>query len=421
MQIKTIETRTVPTVQLEYLGKTLTFHSKYNPLHEAEVWCKNAVERIKKNQQVLVIGLGAGYHIQLLAKLLPEQSITVIEFNEPFFNWFTRSSFYPMIADVENVSVKSFSQLLPDERKAIFSSVSSTNLLIHKNGIDIIPTEFQNIKALLDDIKLQNGSINNQLENMQSNFNRNVELNDQGIRELVNRYKGRPMILVSAGPSLDKQLPLLKKIRDENTFIIGAVGTAVKPLIQHDIVPDFFVIIDPNKGTYKQLTDVCLPETTLFYLCTAYHDTVMLHKGPRRILWQEGFAEAEKMAGIRKDPTIQTGGSVATALLDLMVLLGGERIALIGQDLAFTDGKSHANRTHAQKEMKQLKPSQKVLSYDQTGEVYTAKNLNIYRKWFETFAREHPHLHLYNCTEGGAYIHNWEHIRLQDYYVKYKP
>ncbi|MGM7634568.1 6-hydroxymethylpterin diphosphokinase MptE-like protein [Bacillus sp. Hm123] len=163
-----------------------------------------------------------------------------------------------------------------------------------------------------------------------------------------------------------------------------------------------------------------LPKTPLFYLSTAYHETVMLNKGPRRILWQKGFEEAEKIAALKQEPTIQTGGSVATALLDVMVQLGGESIALIGQDLAFTDGKSHSNQAHAQKEMKQTKASEKVLNYDRTGEVYTAKNLTIYRKWFESFAKNHPHLHLYNCTEGGAYIHNWEHIRLQDYYLKYK-
>ncbi|OZI12701.1 hypothetical protein CEW92_04900 [Bacillaceae bacterium SAS-127] len=420
MKITIVETRTVPTIKIEYNGKNITFHSKYDPLHEAKIWCENSIAKLKKDRNIIVIGLCAGYHIQALVKLLPNTPITIIEFNDIFFNWFKNSPFYQSIASLQNVSVKQFSQLTSAERKNIFTSISSTNLLIHKNGLDIFPSEFENIKAVLDNIKLQNGSMQNQLENMHSNFNKNILLNDKGINELTNIYKGKPMILVSAGPSLDKQLPLLKTIREENTFIIGTVGTAVKPLLQHDIIPDFFAIIDPNKGNDKQLTNVSLPETTFFYLSTAYHRTVTLHEGPRRILWQAGFEEAEKMASLKEEPTIQTGGSVATALLDLMVQLGGENIALVGQDLAFTDGKSHANKTHAQKEIKQTDVAQRVLNYHQTGEVYTGKSLNLYRKWFETFAKEHPKLQLYNCTEGGAYIHNWDHISLQHYYLKYR-
>ncbi|MEK5071467.1 motility associated factor glycosyltransferase family protein [Sporosarcina sp. FSL K6-1508] len=374
---------------------------------------------MKDQEEIVIVGLGAGYHIRALAKVMPNKLITVIEFNDTFFKWFKNSSFYAHIVILENVSIKQFSCLSPTMKESIFSSVSSTNLLIHKNGLDILPDEYESVKAVLEDIKLQKNSIMNQIGNMNTNFEKNVLLNDKGIGKLQNKYKGKPMILVSAGPSLDKQLPLLKKINDEKKFIIGAVGTAVKPLVKFGIIPDFFAIIDPNQATYNQLTDLALPKTVLFYLSTAYHDTIMLHNGPRRILWQDGYGEAEKMAPKKKDPLIQTGGSVATALLDLMVYLGAESIALVGQDLAYTDGKSHANETHAQKEIKETQNAKKVMNYGQTGEVYTANNLNIYRKWFENYAKEHPHLQLYNCTEGGAYIHNWVHISLQNQHLKY--
>lgn len=419
VKITIIETRTVPTIKAELNGRKTFFHSKYNPLIEAQAWYERESKFLKTDEGIIVIGLGAGYHIQQLAENLPEQEITIIEFNDTFFNWFKNSPFHKRIRHYKNVKIQQFSALSTTEKKQVFSSVSSTNLLVHKTGLDLLPQEYNGIRGILEDIQIQKSSILNQIENMNDNFKKNILLNDLGIGTLQNVYEGKPMILVSAGPSLDKQLPLLKKIRDEHFFIIGAVGTAIKPLISFDIVPDFFALIDPNPVTYNQLTGVNLTETTLFYLSTAYHDTIMLHKGPRRIVYQGGYENAEKLANEKNDPTIQTGGSVATALLDIMVYLGGQSIALIGQDLAYTDGKSHASAAHAQKEISDMQGAKKVLNYDQTGEVQTGTNLTIYRNWFEQYAKNNKNLRLYNCTEGGAYINNWMHITLTDYYLKY--
>ncbi|MGE7544925.1 motility associated factor glycosyltransferase family protein [Sporosarcina newyorkensis] len=417
MRLSIIETKTVPTIQVEAYGKKFIFHSKYNPLHEAKVWVEKETKYLKDLENIIVIGVGAGYHIQQLAERFPKHKITVIEFNDTLFDWFRKSPFYGNINPYKNVKLQQFNQLSTTEQTQIFSSVSSTNLLIHKSGLDVLPQRYGGIKSILDDIQVQKSSILNQIDNMNKNFEKNILLNDSGIAMIKNKYEGKPMILISAGPSLDKQLPFLKKIQNENRFIMGAVGTAVKPLLKFGIMPDFFSIIDPNKATFNQLTDLNLQDTPLFYLCTAYHDTILLHTGPRRILYQEGFSEAEKRASKKNEPLIQTGGSVATALLDVMVYLGGQSIALVGQDLAYTYGKSHTTQAHAQKE---IKATVKTVDYYQTGQVYTGKNLNIYRKWFENYAKSNSHIQLFNCTEGGAYIQHLDHISLEEYYLKYK-
>ncbi|WP_337017385.1 motility associated factor glycosyltransferase family protein [Oceanobacillus massiliensis] len=418
MKISIFETRTVPTIKIENQQNNLIFHSKYDPMREVNAWCKNALEEIKPLEEIVIIGLAAGYHVIQLAEALPGKNITVIEFNEIFYKWFKKSPFSVKIKEMNNVKVKHFGNISKEQRLNIFSTIPSTNLLIHKNGLDIMPTEYMQVKGILEDIQFQKKSINNQIENMKSNFFKNVALNDNGIGNLKNKYLGKPMILISAGPSLDKQLDLLKKIHYENKIILGAVGTAIKPLIKNNIIPDFFSIIDPNPETLNQLKDTYLPETTLFYLSTAYHETIMLHKGPRKIMWQKGFEDAEKLAVKLGDPMIQTGGSVATALLDLMVYLGAGKLALVGQDLAFTDNLSHAQHTHAQRNIGEVNFGYKTINYHRNGYVTTAKNLTIYRKWFEYYALVHTNLELYNCTEGGAYINNWKHVKLDQFYKK---
>lgn len=416
MTFTIIETKTVPTIQAVFNHKRMILHSKYDPLREARVWCDKEADRVKTDEPILVIGLGAGYHIQELATRYPQNEINVVEFNDSFYKWFHNSPFYRELQKHQSVTIQHFSELSTTERNDIFSTVSITNLLIHKSGLDLLPKEFEGVRNALEDIIMQKNSLRHQLDHLKINFKKNSLLGDESIAELKNHYKGKPMILVSAGPSLDQQLPLLKQIRNEKHFIIGAVGTAVKPLLNANITPDFFMIIDPNEGTYGQLTNVSLPTTPLFYLSTAYHDTIRLHAGPRKIIFQQGFGDAEKQAVIMKEPLIQTGGSVATALLDLMVYLGGKSIAVIGQDLAYTKGKTHATGSHDEK---MITGVQKTLNYYRTGEIETANNLNLYRKWFERYALNQPDINFYNCTEGGAYIENWRHLPFKTFYEKY--
>lgn len=419
MELSIIETRTVETVRVHYNGKIIIFHSKYDPLNEAEVWAEKVLAAVNDQETVIVVGIGAGYHIQQLAKKMPDRRIVVIEFNDFFYKWFENSPFYEPLTHYAYIELRSFTELSAIERDELFTNIHSSNICIHKSGLDIMPEHYKGIQGALNDLSYQQHSLRNQLDNLKKNFEKNQRLQDQGIQDLKNSYIGKPMIVVSAGPSLNKLLPLLKKMRNDGHFVIGAVGTAIKPLLKAAIVPDFFAIIDPNPATYSQLTDVVLPNTPLFYLSTAYHETILLHKGPRYRVYQEGYADAERLARQHNEPLIRTGGSVATALLDMMVYLGGESIALVGQDLAYTDGISHTEGAHAWQEVKESLNAMTVLNYDRTGVVQTANNLTLYRKWFERYAKNNPMLALYNCTEGGAYIKNWQHIPLNQYYMMY--
>ncbi|OES46053.1 motility associated factor glycosyltransferase family protein [Domibacillus iocasae] len=409
MKFTIIETRTAPTIQVEINEQNRVFHSKYDPLKEAETWANKALEEVEVNDPILVFGIGAGHHIMKLAEALPKQTIHVVELNSKYEQWFRTTSFYETIRSFENVRFQPIK-----EAASFLTRIHQNNVLIQKTAMDIVPEEFESIKEMLKDFQIQKDSIKNQIDNMTTNFKKNVRLQDPGIGELKDKYRGKKMILVSAGPSLDKQLPLLKQIHDEKEIIIASVGTAVKPLLKSGITPDFFMVIDPNEPTMHQLEGINLPNTPLFYLSTAYHNTILLHKGPRRIVWQNGFQKAHLPADERNDPLMETGGSVATALLDTMVFLGGEQIALVGQDLAFTNSMSHASNTAAGRKVEGTVMVTK--SYNQIDKVPTSKNLTIYRKWFERYAKKKPlNLKLYNCTEGGAYIDGWEHVKLSTF------
>lgn len=417
MNITIIETKTVPTVQIQHKGKQITFHSKYDPLNEASRWAKTELELVELNYGITILGLGAGYHVIEIAQLHPNLDIHVIEFNEQYYNWFMGSPFSLKMNEFSNIEISFIESISKKQQKSVFSQKYSNNTIVHKSAFDTLPPKYISIETTLKDIQMQQESIRRQIDNMNYNFEKNSILKDKGIADLHNQWRDQPAILVSAGPSLHKQLPLLKKIQQESNIPICAVGTAVKPLLQSGIIPEIIVIIDPNIGTFDQLTTLDLPETPLFYLSTAYHDTIQLHTGPRRMLFQGGFDKAVSLAEQRKEPLIKSGGSVATALLDLLVYLGANPIALVGQDLAYTNNLSHTDGAHAQKEKL---GSLTVLDYYQKGQVTTERNLNSYRRWIENYVKQNTKVQFFNCTEGGAYITNLKHISLAEFHKMYR-
>lgn len=416
MKIKIIDTKNVPTIEIQLDGKNTVFHSKYNPIKEASDWTKNALKFADTSNELIVIGLAAGYHLQALSAAVKEANITVLEFNSSYYKWFQSSHFYKGVYQLPNVALYDIKKLTDNKRESIFKNLHSNNILIQKNALEIFPKEYENIKDILKDFHIQKNSFMNQAENMFQNFSKNIALADKGIKVLKNYYKGKTMLLISAGPSLDKQLSFLKIIFNERKILIGSVGTAVKSLLKIGIIPDFMMITDPNEGTLFQLEGVNLSNTPLFYLSTAYHETIVLHKGPRYIVFQEGYDKAEELGTSNKDPLIKTGGSVSTTLLDLMIYLGASNIGLVGQDLAYTSGLTHANSTPLQRTVKEETGLMEVWEYYQKKQVSTSKNLMIYKKWFEKYAEQKQHVHLYNCTEGGAFIENWNHIDLKEFY-----
>lgn len=418
MDISLLNTKTVPTVKITFNSKTIIFHSKYDPLHTSEKWAEKAVELIKPTEEVIVFGIGGGYHVDALAKILPNTQITVFEFNNELYDWFIYSSLAKLVNNHSNVTLKKFSLLHKDHLNNLLKTVISTNIWVLDHSLSFIEDKYQSIISILKKITLQNLSLTNQLSNMRNNFGQNIELKDAGLEDLNSKFSGRPMVLVSAGPSLSKQLPRLKEMQESGKFIIGAVGTAILPLYSFSIIPDFFAITDAQ-ATTKQLEEVSLPNSLLFYLSTANTNTILLHGGPRRIVWQQGYVDAENMAERFNDPLIQTGGSVATTLLDIMVYLGGQTIALVGQDLAFTNGQTHAAEAHSNQTIMKNTHGSETIDYYQKNTVQTSENLNLYRAWFEDYALDHNHLNLINCTEGGAYIHNWGHMPLKAFHEKF--
>ena len=233
-----------------------------------------------------------------------------------------------------------------------------------------------------------------------------------------------PVIVVSAGPSLDKNILDLKAAIGKSCII--ATDTAIKPLLNAGIIPDLFVIVDGLKPIelfeHKDLSKIAM--VTMTIVSTGPMD---LHKGKK--FFSEGRSPYEiEMVHLmdamddRKIilPGIPTGGSVANSAYSLGVYMGAKTIILIGQDLALTGNRVHADGTFENESCEiDLSSSQYVEVESVDGEmVVTRLDLKNYLEWFEKTIKDW-NIRTIDATEGGALIHGTKLMTLNKAIKKY--
>jgi len=229
-----------------------------------------------------------------------------------------------------------------------------------------------------------------------------VTLMSHDLDVVIDAFDGRPVLLVSAGPSLLKQLPILEKYQSLFTIIVASA--AYQNLKKHNISPDYILVVDPNKkivwdercniGLIKDIG--CDPMTawsnTKLSFMTTHHPSI------KELMYAIGYDVS----------SLYTGGCVATSAFNVARMMGSNPIFMIGQDLAYTDGKARVDGyTYEAK----IRPSQKlsprrfsVPGFGGAGEVETDPALLLYKTWFESQISQMDETIVFNCTEGGADI-----------------
>lgn len=234
-----------------------------------------------------------------------------------------------------------------------------------------------------------------------------------------NKYKGKPAVIVAAGPSLQKNIHHLKKYK--NNIVIIAVDTILQRLLQEGIKPDFICSVErlPEVYDYFYKNAEIPKEVTLvgpLVLDSRIFDT---YKGnyiiPFRMEVTE-FAWLKEVLSISGDLSIPVGSSCAHMAFGVAEHLGCSPIIMIGQDLAYDTktGKTHISGTSYDELSVEVDRTEdiEVIGYH-GGKVKTTTIWNVFRHWFENEIINKD-LFVINATEGGAKIHNTKQLTLEE-------
>lgn len=410
-----IDTKTdCPTLKVSMNGKEILLHSKYNPIREARAYID---EQFDNNiSEYVVIGLGFAYHIQQLIQKGTDIKIFVLENDINVLRAAMESIDMSDIITNPQISIE-FQDTVGGYISRLDELLSGPNrkLLINLPMVQIMGGEFTEVKYILEEYRINKRAIKS-MDMLQENFIENIKHFDKGIDKLFNYYEGIPIFIVSAGPSLDKNINQLKQIK--NKGIILAVGKAVWALSIAGVQPDLIIVTDPTSAIYRDQIKGIDIKVPIIVLSTCDKNVMVNYEGYKLIAFQEGYEPAEVYAGENNFKLVRTGGSVATTALDIAIKLGGGPIIFVGQDLAPTEGRSHARGVPVSENIKStvnLRPVQDING----GTVFTTKNLYMYLRWIENRIEEEPQVKFVDATEGGAKIKGTEIMKLQDAINKY--
>ncbi|ENV3189227.1 motility associated factor glycosyltransferase family protein, partial [Campylobacter coli] len=216
-------------------------------------------------------------------------------------------------------------------------------------------------------------------------------------------------IIVSTGPSLTKQLPLLKKYASKAT--IFCADSSYPILAKHGIKPDYVCMLERTEITAEFFNNNFGEfDKDIVFVCAGvvHPKTIEYLKNKTFIITQKVLAFPYYI-NLKNFCYAAVGFSVAHTLSYLATHLSHKNIIFIGQDLAYAEnGNSHPDdyQNSANYES-QMYEHILTIAYGGNGKVETHSIWLLFKNWFENEMIPNTRkmgITTYNCTEGGARI-----------------
>ncbi len=440
-----VELESTKSGDFTFSHKGLYFHSRYDPLKEAETQAEGVLA--KKSDWIILFGLGCGYLLKTLVKkgrekiIVFEPSLEIlrgvlekIDLSAEFStdNVHVCSVQNDLIALVMN-KTEGMDDLLSYQStpyKQVFAEeiLDSSNKVMNAHIIHMV--------GIKTDIQSRLNWVENYFENIAS-YIRYPSI------DILKGFKDVPMVIAGAGPSLKKNAHLLREVKGR-AMIVAAV-TAYKPLLKHGVVPDI-VIAAEKCDLPEYFTHDGNDRAIRLILADVAHPLMFGRETKNKFIFYNPHCDLghkfAKTFGATYLPSC--GGSVTTVAFDIGVMFGFSPIVLVGQDLAYgADGRTHieggvyidqkitidkdssnvlVNERYLSRDHKELAQTinQKLLWLkDSEGNPIPSKfDWVTFHQWFENYIENMKALKfpttLINATEGGAHIAGMEHITLRE-------
>ncbi|XTO84502.1 motility associated factor glycosyltransferase family protein [Campylobacter coli] len=230
-------------------------------------------------------------------------------------------------------------------------------------------------------------------------------------KELLSKRKGvsDTAIIVSTGPSLTKQLPLLKKYASKAT--IFCADSSYPILAKHGIKPDYVCMLERTEITAEFFNnDFWEFDKDIVFVCAGVvHPKAIEYLKDRNLVITQKVLAFPYYINLKDFSYAAVGFSVAHTLSYLATYLSHKNIIFIGQDLAYAEnGNSHPDdyQNSANYES-QMYEHILTTAYGGNGKVETHSIWLLFKNWFENEMIPNTRkmgITTYNCTEGGARI-----------------
>lgn len=290
-------------------------------------------------------------------------------------------------------------------------------------------------KKLEQNLTLKNEEITTPIDELLSfgrlqfrNFFKNISpiQRSRVASQLYQAFRGFPAIVVGAGPSLEKNLPLLYELQDSALIISG--GTATNALLESGIHPHFGVAVDPNPTQYSRLKQIQPFMIPLVYQSRVLPEGIKQYAGEMLYLrgghGQNVLEMFDHILGI-KGPIFNGGYGVSNMNVELAHKLGCAPIMMVGYDFSYPEGKLYSSSVQealTHNEQKSLKEKQvgPIKAIGNTGhDVQTESKWIAEAAWILRYAENHPRMKLFNTSLEGLRIGSVPCVSLEELRKQY--
>lgn len=408
-------------------GKNWFLNSQYRPMQEAITFV-NQYDKVIDYSFMVFFGFGNGIFVRQIYQDMGEH--VELFFYEPSVEVFLHTLCYYDVSDLlsaENIHVV-VEDLNKDRVSIILNNYISTEN--YKLAIyDALPKyrqlfseQYQWLETKYKDaVYLVIANVNTKLE-----LGKSMAVNSiQNMKYLYNcnyrdEYKDIfpkdiPAVIVAAGPSLEKNIQVLKKMK--GMALIVAVDSVLPYLAEEGLRPDLAITIDAVKPLKLFEAEESRTFPLIIDSAANYQASELFSK--QRLIFSGGnYVYYQKVFDIvgQEFEHLPNGGSVAPLTFSLLREWGFQRIILVGLDLALAADKVHAGKV----KLATYENSEKIPIEGYYGDtVYAPWDYNEYRKWFEETLEEEDCPEVINATEGGAKIKGTIQMPLQNVFDKY--
>jgi hypothetical protein len=340
-------------LNLEFLGNEskIVFYDLENIEDRITNYCDHYT--LESTRFIVIFGIGLGYHLfEIVRKYSNIEKIIVIEKdigcfkklveNIDIVSWIDSRSIKLIIGCPEDHLYQALQQAVDPH----YLGLKEVKILPLPAAVHINKAYYQKTILALSDVA--NGFLsdrgNDPFDTLvgYEQFFKNISeyLEHPGASYIANFFSGKPAVIVATGPSLRKNIRLLKEI--ENSAVIISADASLRILHEYDILPHLVATVERTPGFDKHFKNLKFLDQTIFAVASFVHPTTLeSYYGPK-IFFHRIYNLMEKL-GVSVD-SIPLGLSTANMAFEVAKHMGCSPIILIGNDLAF-DSRGH---THAE-------------------------------------------------------------------------
>ncbi|EAK3810912.1 DUF115 domain-containing protein, partial [Campylobacter coli] len=320
-----------------------------------------------------------------------------------------------MVLNTNKLEIQDYNELCSSKPFFQFSRIYFLELMSHyyeRFHEDVLELNKKLVQYFKDSIISHGNDSTDTLQGIeQFVYNLPQMITHPSYKELLSKRKNLSdtAIIVSTGPSLTKQLPLLKKYANKAT--IFCADSAYPILAKHDIKPDYVCMLERSEFTAEFFNhDFGEFDRDIVFICAGVvHPKAIEYLKGRNLVITQKVLGLPYYINLKDFSYAAVGFSVAHMLAYLATYLNHKNIIFIGQDLAYAEnGNSHPDdyQNSANYES-QMYEHILTKAYGEKEEVKTHAIWILFKNYFENEIIPNTikmGITTYNCTEGGARI-----------------